>query len=322
MTPFWLLIAAMSFSPETKDIPPAPVLIQSEAFPGLHEQDMSLTCGRLVSGTTLRGSHHFGGISDFQVEDETAYLLSDTAGIFVADVVRSEQGWITGFDHVEGRHLYNQAGDILSKRQGDSESLLLIDDKQALISLERDHRIATFDIHQGAWYEQEPIFTSKDPVLKDNNGIEGMARLADGRLIAMSEGKRKDGTAVVYTQKDEGWTERHYTPASSYEVTELATDPRTGDLFVLERAFSRAKGARARLARVSADEAAHAEQLNGVELARLNFFHGVDNMEGMVVERTETGELRVHLISDDNFNEAQRTVIMGLSIDETAECVP
>ena len=52
----------------------------------------------------------------------------------------------------------------------------------------------------------------------------------------------------------------------------------------------------------------------GAELTRMGFLEGIDNMEGIAAARTEAGELRLYLVSDDNFSAAQRTVVLTLGL--------
>jgi len=301
--------------------PPAPVTITSEAFPGL-ETPRSIQCAQLFRGQTLRGSHHFGGISSFRLHGDRAYLLSDAGGVFVGDPIRDAQGWIVGFDHVEGGSLLDKKFRRMGKKRADWEGLDIELGGTALVRFENQNRIDRFEIYPGAWVETDTLLTSDAAVLGANSGFEGMTQLADGRIIVISEGVDDQGRAIVMTQAAGGWSKRSYKPAAAYAVTDLATDPLTGDLLILERAFSRAKGPRARLVRVAADTAESDEDLSGAELARLNFFHGIDNMEGIIAERTKKGQLRVHLISDDNFRDQQRTVLLGLLVDEADACQP
>lgn len=313
-------LAGAHWQPE--DIPPpAPVTITSEAFPGL-ETPRPFACAQLFRGQTLRGSHHFGGISAFRLHGDRAYLLSDAGGVFVADPVRDAQGWLVGFRDVEGGSLLDKKRRRMRKKRADAEGLVIELGGTALVSFENQNRIGRFEVFPGSWVESETLLTSSAAILGLNSGFEGITKLPDGRILAVSEGVDDKGRAVVMTQAGNGWSERFYTPAPDFAVTDLAIDPLTGDLLVLERAFSPTKGPRARLVRVAADTAAGDNDLTGVELARLNFFHGIDNMEGLIAERTRKGLLRLYLISDDNFRDQQRTVLLGLLVDESQACRP
>ena len=138
----------------------------------------------------------------------------------------------------------------------------------------------------------------------------------------MAEGVGDVGVSPVWIGNEtDGWFKTSYRPAEEFNVTDVDIDPLTGDLIVLERAFSRMKGPRARLARVAASSLDQ-DLLVGRELTHLTFLQGVDNMEGIDVERNADGALIAHIMSDDNFNDIQRTVLIGISIDETPACLP
>ena len=88
---------------------------------------------------------------------------------------------------------------------------------------------------------------------------------------------------------------------------------RTGDLFVLERAFSPLQGPRARLKRIDAARIGEAV-LEGEEIARLGLLQGIDNIEGLSLVARTDGSLRAYLISDDNYSALQRTVLLTLAV--------
>ena len=54
--------------------------------------------------------------------------------------------------------------------------------------------------------------------------------------------------------------------------------------------------------------------LVGEEVARLTMLHGIDNLEAMELRRSDDGRLLVYLMSDDNFNLVQRTVLMSWEV--------
>ena len=56
--------------------------------------------------------------------------------------------------------------------------------------------------------------------------------------------------------------------------------------------------------------------LEGRELARLHLPLNIDNMEGLALRQGGAGETLVYLISDDNFNPLQRTLLMLFALRE------
>jgi len=62
--------------------------------------------------------------------------------------------------------------------------------------------------------------------------------------------------------------------------------------------------------------------VRAVELARLASPYAVDNLEGIAATRGARGETLLWLISDDNFNPLQRTLLMMFAVEEEAPPAP
>jgi hypothetical protein len=86
-----------------------------------------------------------------------------------------------------------------------------------------------------------------------------------------------------------------------------------GRLYVLERAFAFPAGFRFRLRRfeVEGDRIGPGEVL--LDLGEVSVS---DNGEGVAVWRDENGAIRIDVISDDNFNLLQRTLILEFVLEE------
>ena len=296
---------------------PQPVDVTATPFPN----DLSGPAGCTVfrTGYILKGDKEFGGISAMRFDGDEATLVADDALLYRGTLTRNQAGFVTGFSDLVRWPLTDENGKRLSKSRGDSEGLVL-ESGGALISLERQHRISRFTPEENGWAERYRLHTDDRDILETNSGFEALAELKDGRLVSFSEGVDDDGLGlVIFLTRDDGeWvpSDAQYRPAADFRVTDAATDPETGDLFVLERAFSRLRGPRARLVRVAAPDLYEGQVIEGEELVRLSTLDGVDNMEGLTVERRDDGRLLAHIISDDNYNALQRTVLMGFEIDE------
>ena len=317
-----LLSMAVALANLTSPVPYAEISVRAEAFPNIPEGGIGVGCTTIESGVTLFGSEAFGGLSAMRLDGDSLVMISDAAGVFLSRPSRNDDGWIVDLEDVRGGKLAGGNGKPLRKRNGDSEGLVVLDQDEAWVSFEGKHRVVRFRRNGGIWNPFETAYRSDAKVLSNNSGFEALTKLADGRLMGISEGTDDNGLAMVIIQNGTVWDERTYRPADGFSVTDAATDPMTGDVVVLERAFSRATGPRARLARVAHRAVDSDEAITGVELARYNFFHGIDNMEGIILERTDTDGLRAHLLSDDNFSDIQRTVLMGIAIDESSSCMP
>ena len=314
-----LLLAQDAF--DTSHHRPIPIRVHASPFPGL-DGPKAVGCLALRAGLTLSaGGGGFGGYSDIVLTgpDGAATILSDNAHMMHLRLLTDDEGDAVGVADTELRVLHERDGSGLGKRDGDGEGLAWLGGGYA-VSFEGEHRIARMDAAGKLGAPLRPTARLAE-VFGGNSGLEALTVLPDGRLLAMSEGLDADGTAVVLrgdlgTQLSD-WDRARYRPAKGFNVTGAATDSLTGDLFVLERAYSPWRGARMRIVRVPKD-GLDDDALAGRELTRMGFLEGVDNMEGIAAARTEAGDLRLYLVSDDNYSAAQRTVL--LTLGEAGDC--
>ena len=148
-----------------------------------------------------------------------------------------------------------------------------------------------------------------------NNGIEALTLLADGSLLALSEGKRYREAVVGWISNSNGWSVLTYRANKNYRVTGAATLP-GGDVVVLERLFT-PRGYNVVLLKRVAEVSIKADlRIEGETVAELKAPLTVDNFEGIEARRGPRGEVLVYLISDDNFNAEQRTLLMMFELAE------
>lgn len=300
--------------------------LRQTPFPGLAKAPITVKCVVEKSGLTLSGPPAFGGLSALRFVQGTGYFLSDRGQLVTATLTRSPDGFVSGLADVRQAPLLGKDWGPLGKADADSEGVV-VDGHDLIVSLENNHRIQRFSRVPDGWSQAAVLHRPDSKTLKVNKGLEALTRLADGRLVALAEGTNNAGQSMIAISATpdgaDAWTQHLYKPAPDFAVTDADIDPKSGDLIVLERAFSRLRGPRARLVRVARAHLTDHQVVEGTELARLTFLHGVDNMEGIEVERTADGRLIAHMISDDNFNDIQRTVLIGLLINDTdPACAP
>jgi hypothetical protein len=100
-----------------------------------------------------------------------------------------------------------------------------------------------------------------------------------------------------------------------YRVTDLALLP-GGDLLILERSFSLERGAGMQLRRVKRSAVAPLRAFTGEVLADLDVRYSIDNMEAAAVRQNGKGETLIYVLSDDNYNGLQRTVLLMFAIED------
>ena len=153
-------------------------------------------------------------------------------------------------------------------------------------------------------------------------GWRRFAPLPDGRILMLSQGPAQDDGARAgwLVGEGEGGIEAlDYRPAPGFKPTDAAVLP-NGDVLVLSRSFSVIGGVKARLERIPASAIAAGAVLQGAPVARFAYPLTVDNFEGLAVvgggDGGDGGTL-VYILSDDNFNFFQRTLLLLFRLDES-----
>lgn len=152
-----------------------------------------------------------------------------------------------------------------------------------------------------------------------NKGAETIVRLNDGRFIVIAETLETDFHPALLFSGDpvepgSVTSEFSYRPPTGYRVTDATMMP-DGRLLVLNRSVSFPQGFSAKLAVLEAAEIKTGNKASGKVIASLASPLLIDNMEGVTVTR-EGKDTIIWLISDDNFNIWQRTLLMKFRLSE------
>lgn len=290
----------------------------------LSSEDPSLDHVGLLSflgGLHLTSSDdRFGGISALTFFDDGRLLmLNDQARWFAAEVQESG-GRLTGIGTAKTVWIHTGPDLTFRSEWRDSEALARIPDGSGyFVSYELTHRIERFGkrLKKG-----QPFLTfSPVPKLEDNGGIEALTLLPDGRLLAIEEGDpavRDMHRVWLIDGTNRGVL--GYQGRGKFQPTDVALLP-DGDLLLLSRRFNLLDGVAARLERIAAEDIASGAVITGEEIATLRPPLNVDNMEGLTV-REENGRTRIYLVSDDNFNAFQRTLLMKFELTPSSARQP
>lgn len=153
-----------------------------------------------------------------------------------------------------------------------------------------------------------------------NKGAEAIIRMADGRFIVIAESLDDDlHQALLFTgdpvEPGTIVSRFSYRPPAGYRVTDGTMLP-DGRVLILNRFIGFPRGFTAKLAILDPARIAAGSTASGTVIARLAPPLLVDNMEGVTVTR-EGNEIIIWLISDNNFNIWQRTLLMKFRLSET-----
>jgi hypothetical protein len=260
----------------------------------------------LIAAYQLLSDHPgFGGLSAVQAVGPDLLLLSDRSHLFRARRVEAPDGHLTGLRDWAELPLPREL------RGADTEALALTpdgrlvvgsEDRESLFRLEPDGRATAIPL---------PPFLRETP---RNKGIEALAALPDGRLLAITEGLYvgPDLTAAGLIDGDRAVPLAARAP-DGFEPSDA--NLAGGTLLLLERRLSLLGGLEARLLAIPlADALAHpAQPLDGPELARLGIGSFGENFEGVAVRPAADGGYLLDLVSDDNFNPLLRSLLLELA---------
>ena len=316
------MAACTPASTETAGVTSAPVVL----FPddpgrrGLGE--LHYAGGLVLSG----GGERFGGWSAMEVSDDGSRLLaiSDRGAWMTAGLDYDRSGDLAGLSNVVIAPMLDEDGAPLAGERADAEGLAHLGGGRYAVSFERDHRIAVYDIGPD-WSGVETAAPQPFPAppgadrLRANAGAEALARV-DRALWAGIEDPIVDGqpnTVWRYDldQLDTPPRSANLTLTPGFGLTGLAAD-RAGGLVVIERFWARDVGNRIRIgqapgAQLGQSGAALAPRL----IAAFEPNMTVDNFEAVALAQVD-GERRLYLLSDDNFNAAQRTLLLSFAWPE------
>lgn len=277
-----------------------------------------------VAGYKLRTSdYRFGGVSGLVIEADGVHFLAitDTARWLTGQLHLDADGQVVGLDDTFYGTLHERDGRPLAPNGSgsvrDSEAVTKTLDGAYLVSFERQHRILRF-AGSGAGIDGVPTLVPTPKRLNDapaNGGLEAMTSLPDGRLLLITEELLDDnGDHVGWVVGPDGPHELSAAATGIFKPTDLASLP-NGDVLLLERRFTPIGGLAGRISLITADQIAGGKRLQGRELALLQPPLTVDNYEALAVTPAPGGGWNLYVMSDNNFNSLQNTLLMQFRWD-------
>jgi hypothetical protein len=260
------------------------------------------------------GNFDFGGISALTSLPDGRFIgLSDAGtliGFGLTNDDRTDRPFIAPLPEAFGP----------GKGYADRDSEGLVSDPttgQFWVSYEGKHAIRRFT----------PSFARSDGIVRPaemqywgaNSGAETIARLPDGRFLILSEASdRSDGSyaALAFSGDPVEPGTTHfvfgYFPPKGYKPTDAKMLP-DGHLLILNRRIGFPEGFSAKLTVINPADIAKDEAITGTVIATLQSPLLVDNMEGLAITQ-EAGQTIIWMVSDNNFNIWQRTLLMKFAL--------
>jgi hypothetical protein len=324
-----LLTLSASAQPSPR-APDDPVAIEIRAWPItalLPSDPARVRFGALTfrGGIVLTSPYReFGGVSAIRVAEDGARFLAVTdKGRWLRARIVYEGARPVGIADAEMAPVLGIDGKPLAARGWyDTESLAL-DGGTAYLGIERVNRIVRLDYAKGGLKARaEPIATPPGiATLPNNKGLECLDYVPKGlplagTLIAISErGLDAAGNLKGFLIGGENPGDFTVRRIGEFDISDCAVTP-AGDLFLLERSFSRLAGVGMRIRRVPLTDIKPGAIIDGPALIEADMNYQIDNMEGLSVNRLGDGSLLLTLISDDNFSMIQRTLLLQFTLME------
>ncbi|MDE0148942.1 MAG: esterase-like activity of phytase family protein [Rhodospirillaceae bacterium] len=293
------------------------VPLAAESVPLNPENEGQVRAGALLyrGGLAIRSPDpRFGGFSGLAVSRDGAHLtaISDRGAWLRARIRYDAAGRLAGLGDGRIGPVHGPDGKPLRGLDADAEALALLPDGSALVAFERRHRILR--------YPAGPNPLAARPALRpvpeglaaapSNGGAETLAHIGSGRLFLLTENLRVGGGAYAgWIGRQGRWRPFAYARSSGFRPTDATLLP-NGDIAVLERHYTPATGVSARIVLLSRSAVAPGGTVRGRELLHLAPSMTVDNFEGIAARRSPDGKTVLYILSDDNFNPQQRTLLL------------
>lgn len=317
--------------PDVTKLTPKTIELSARSVPfkrGEHDQKVF---GSLIfkNGYSISSSSsYWGGLSGMAISKKGKRLaiVSDAGVWALLDLSYKKHALEAPKQALIGPLLTSKGKPLKRGRDRDAEAITLLKSSkffgQALISFEDNHRIGRFvigknGINSPPTYLRLPAITRR---LRGNAGLEAMAVLQGGKkkgsLVAIAQSKKDKNKNFI------GWIVRkgkirkiRFTPPplDKYRITD-AVSLSNGDLLLLERRY-KFLTVNIRVRYVRQAELFSGKPIRGRILMQANNHeHTVDNMEGISAHINKQGETIITLLSDDNFNGFQKTLLMQFAL--------
>ncbi len=264
-------------------------------------------------------SRAFGSLSAlrFRTPGRDFVGVADTGYFFFGTLEHDASGRPTGIRDFRMEPMVDSDGTRFRRKwDADAEGLALKGDL-ATVSFERNHRIAEYDLgHTPVGPQLRTLdFLVPAEELRQNRGFETVAyapaggRLAGALVIVSERSLDTDGNMLAAIL--EGPRKGIFTVKrrDDFDVSDGVFLP-GGDLLLLERNFSMARGVKMRLRRIEARTLDKGQVADGPVLLDADMSYQIDNMEGLDVWRRSDGMLMVSMVSDDNQSLLQRNIYL------------
>lgn len=274
--------------------------------------------GGLILSSNERRFGSFSGI-DIGPDGSRFIAVADIGRWLTGRLVRAS-GHLVGVEETRSGVMLDDKGrPLLRRSRADAEAVRLAPDGSgAYVTFEQSNTLKFYR------FKTDPSLARATPValpksargMVGNQGLETVA-------IAPASGPLAGSPVIVSEQSldaagnHRAWVVRgpragafSVVRSDDYDVTDGAFMP-DGDLLLLERRVTALPvGVNMRLRRIPAGAIRPGAVVDGPVMMEASMADQIDNMEGLAVSTDDDGRMRVTLVSDDNQNPFQRTLLL------------
>jgi hypothetical protein len=261
----------------------------------------------------------FGALSAFRFLKPGGDFIgvADTGFWFFGTIAHDADKRPSGIANFRIQQMVDASGRPIDRKWEVDAEGLAVKDGIATVGFERNHRVAQFRIDpanmQAPFKQLDFLVPARE--LRQNRGFETVTHANAygqhaGGLVVVSE-RSLDKSGNVYAAIIEGPHKGVFTVRRNgdFDITDGAFLP-DGDLLLLERSFSIARGVKMRLRRIYGESVEKGAVADGPVLMEADMGYQIDNMEGLDVWTRDDGALMVSLVSDDNHSILQRNLYL------------
>ena len=278
------------------------------------------------SGIALSGDDSgFGGWSGlWRSEDGVRLIAVSDNAFWLNAAVAYDGGRLSGLSDAVIAPILGEDGVPLRHGPAYDTESLAIADGVAYVGIERVHEVRRFDLaRSGSAARGTPIPVPPEVKgLKGNDSLEAVAVAPPGHplagaVIAIAEQAKPGDDAPtrgwILTGPVQGAFD--VARADGFDITDLTFLP-DGDALLLERRYTVLAGVFCRIRRIARDAFRPDAMVAGRLILDAGPTHEIDNMEGIATHLdVVTGKRVVTLISDDNYNPLQRTLLLEFLLE-------
>jgi hypothetical protein len=248
----------------------------------------------------------FGGLSGLYISPNGDAVLAVTdRGLFVRAMLEREDGRITAILDTKLNPIRQINGDPVKQYTSDAEGLAVGPQGEIYVAFEGFHRVRRYDTVTGPAHHI-PGHTDFQH-LQRNSGLEALAVDPAGMLYGVPEQSGAwERPFPVYRLKNGRWDKNLSLPRSKKFLPTDATFGPDSRFYLLERDLAGIFGFKTRIRSFALSDNGFGDERLLLETAAGTF----DNLEGLSIWRDRAGEIRLTLVSDDNFFPLLKTRIV------------